>query len=115
MLNPIPPAISTSTFENKQYLHATLIVPDCSLEAYKTADGWKNFFNIANTNSVKPDVIKVGANDNNIIINGVGNAVVEVYNLSGQLVYSGTEIVINVPSKGIYIVRVSGQTFKIIL
>ena len=115
MLNPIPPAISTSTFENKQYLHATLIVPDCSLEAYKTADGWKNFFNIANTNSVKPDVIKVGANDNNIIINGVGNAVVEVYNLSGQLVYSGTETVINVPSKGIYIVRVSGQTFKVIL
>ena len=115
MLNPIPPAISTSTFENKQYLYATLIVPDCSLEAYKTADGWKNFFNIANTNSVKPDVIKVGVNDNNIIINGVGNAVAEVYNLSGQLVYSGTDTVINVPSKGIYIVRVSGQTFKVIL
>ena len=114
-LNPIPPAISTNTFENKQYLYATLIVPDCSLEAYKTADGWKNFFNIASTNSVKPDAIKVGTNDNNIIINGVGNAVAEVYNLSGQLVYSGTDTVINMPSKGIYIVRVSGQTFKVIL
>ena len=114
-LNPIPPAISTDTFENKQYLYATLIVPDCSLEAYKTADGWKNFFNIAITNSVKPDAIKVGTNDNNIIINGVGNTMAEVYNLSGQLVYSGTDTVINVPSKGIYIVRVSGQTFKVIL
>ncbi|HIU38549.1 MAG TPA: T9SS type A sorting domain-containing protein, partial [Candidatus Limisoma intestinavium] len=42
-------------------------------------------------------------------------AVITVYNINGQLVYSGTDTTISVPTKGIYIVRVKGQTFKVAL
>lgn len=33
-------------FSNRTYLHSTLYVPKGSIEAYKNAPGWKNFFNI---------------------------------------------------------------------
>ena len=56
--------------------------------------------------------IQVYSSGSSIIVKGSD---VEVYNLSGQLVYGGTETTINVPAKGIYIVRVAGQTFKVAL
>ena len=36
-------------------------------------------------------------------------------NLSGQLVYSGTGTTVGGLARGIYIVRVSGRTFKVAL
>lgn len=36
-------------------------------------------------------------------------------NLSGKLVYSGTETTVGGLARGIYIIRVAGQTFKIAL
>ena len=36
-------------------------------------------------------------------------------NLSGKLVYSGMETTVGGLSRGIYIVRVAGQTFKVAL
>lgn len=112
-LNTVPPTISTNTFDSKNYLYATLNVPINSLRAYQIADGWRDFWNIGGVNSVKDDAVSVISKDGCIVVSGTDNAVVEVYNLSGQLVYSGTDNVINVPSKGIYIVRTSGQIYKI--
>ena len=49
-LSSTPPTISTSSyrgaFNNDSYSKATLYVPYGSLEAYKAADGWKEFQNI---------------------------------------------------------------------
>ena len=59
--------------------------------------------------------IQVYSSGSSIIVKGSDVENVEVYNLSGQLVYGGTETTINVPAKGIYIVRVAGQTFKVAL
>lgn len=115
----IPPSIQDDTFTTDCYINGTLFIPKGTLSAYK-ATRWNNFLNIqemdfGGVDSVKDDAVSVTAKDGSIIVNGTDNAVAEVYNLSGQLVYSGTDTVINVPSKGIYIVRVSGQTFKVIL
>lgn len=115
----IPPSIQDDTFTTDCYINGTLFIPKGTLSAYK-ATRWNNFLNIqemdfGGVDSVKDDAVSVTAKDCSIIVNGTDNAVAEVYNLSGQLVYSGTDTVINVPSKGIYIVRVSGQTFKVIL
>ena len=112
-LNTVPPTISTNTFDSKNYLYATLNVPINSLRAYQIADGWRDFWNIGGVNSVKDDAVSVISKDGCIVVSGTDNAVVEVYNLSGQLVYSGTDNVINVPSKGIYVVRISGKIYKI--
>jgi hypothetical protein len=42
----MPPVLSADAFENNCYNNATLYVPMGSVEAYKTADVWKNFKNI---------------------------------------------------------------------
>lgn len=115
----VPPSIQDDTFATDCYINGTLFVPKGTLSAYK-ATRWNNFLNIqevdfGSVDSVEEDAVSVSAKDGSIVVSGTDNAMAEVYNLSGQLVYSGTETVINVPSKGIYIVRVSGQTFKVIL
>ena len=40
---------------------------------------------------------------------------VEVYNINGQLVYTGNDTTISVANKGIYIVKVADKTFKVAL
>ena len=41
-----PINIGETTFDSQTYIGATLHVPAQSLQAYQTADSWKNFFNI---------------------------------------------------------------------
>ena len=66
--------------------------------------------------SVSAGTAVVAAKNGRIVVDGFdGNGVVEVYGVSGQLVYSGTDTSICVPARGIYIVRVAGQTFKVAL
>ena len=65
---------------------------------------------------VSAETAVVAAKNGRIVVDGFdGNGVVEVYGVSGQLVYSGTDTAISVPARGIYIVRVAGQTFKVAL
>ena len=65
---------------------------------------------------VSAETAVVSAKNGRIVVDGFdGNGVVEVYGVSGQLVYSGTDTSICVPARGIYIVRVAGQTFKVAL
>ena len=40
----VPPVIDADCFSNKTYNNATLYVPKGSLEAYRNAVGWKEFF-----------------------------------------------------------------------
>ena len=66
--------------------------------------------------SVSAGTAVVAAKNGRIVVDGFdGNGVVEVFGVSGQLVYSGTDTAISVPARGIYIVRVAGQTFKVAL
>ena len=97
-----------------------LNVPVGSLEAYKSADGWKRFKNIqekdfGGVDGVENDAVSVTAKGESIEISGAGNAPVEVYNFSGQLVYSGMGTTVGGLARGIYIVRVAGRTFKVAL
>ncbi len=65
---------------------------------------------------VSAETAVVSAKNGRIVVDGFdGNGVVEVFGVSGQLVYSGTDTAISVPARGIYIVRVAGQTFKVAL
>lgn len=118
-----PPNCDTSygeMFFYTVYDDAVLSVPTGSLEAYRSADVWKKFKNIqekdfGGVDGVEDDAVSVTAKGGSIEISGAGNAPVEVYNLSGQLVYSGTETTVGGLARGIYIVRVAGQTFKVAL
>ncbi len=46
MLAVVPPIIEGDNFSNSNYMDMTVYVPDRSLETYRTADIWKNFWNI---------------------------------------------------------------------
>lgn len=117
-----PPTITyTNVFDSEHYTGATLYVPEASLEAYKAANGWKNFTNIKAENSgvesnVADEAVKVVAQNGEISIVGADeNAVAEVYNVNGQLVYNGSANVAVAASKGFYIVKVAGKAVKVAL
>ena len=70
----------------------------------------------AGISDMSKDNIRAYGNDGVIhIVNCETNALVNIYTASGTLVYSGTDKEVALEAQGIYIVRVSGQTFKVIL
>lgn len=128
VLNTEPPIgdkiLGGAVFQGITYLEATLNIPKGTLEAYKVSELWRNFKNINEVFEPEASVdelianknIVVLASDGNIIIKGANDAVqIDVYDVAGRLVYSGTDTTISVPTKGIHIVRVAGQTFKVAL
>ena len=121
----VPPACGYYALDDINKQTCELFVPIKSLDAYKAADQWKDFVFITGVDYDNPgsvedavsenDGVHVVANNDSIEITGADNAVKTVYNINGQLVYSGTDTIISVPENGIYIVRVEGQTFKVAL
>ena len=108
--NPEPPVAYANTFSADTYLNATLSVPSGSQEAYNMAECWYNF-----RNKEDDDALNVYFDGSELIVDGAGDdAVVEVYNIAGQRVYSGTATSIAL-DRGLYIVRVAGSTFKVAL
>ena len=57
--NPTPVALAETNFDATTYINATLKVPVGSLEAYKNADGWKNFFNIVEDANITDDIFTI--------------------------------------------------------
>ena len=57
--NPTPVALAETNFDATTYINATLRVPVGSLEAYKNADGWKNFFNIVEDANITDDIFTI--------------------------------------------------------
>ena len=121
----VPPACGYYALDDINKQTCELFVPIKSLDAYKAADQWKDFVFITGVDFDEPGSVgdavsenggvHVAANNDSIEITGADNAVITVYNINGQLGYSGTDTRISVPENGIYIVRVKGQTFKVAL
>ncbi len=116
-----PPTTGEDVWYDEVSDAATLYVPEGTKSDYEAAPTWKDFSNIVETDftgieSVAEDGVNVVVENGNIVVNGVkGNANMKVYNVSGQLVYDGEASTVNVPTRGIYIVRVAGHTFKLSL
>jgi len=111
-----PPACESTTFYETDKSKCELIVPKGSVEDYKTAGEWKDFYSIvAGINGMSQDSkVAVSASNGVITVSGVAaNTVVEVYSISGTLVYRGTSNTVAVPSAGIYVVKAAGKTFKV--
>ena len=89
-----PPICSPSSFERVNTNECKLIVPKNSVDAYKKADGWKEFFLIEGTTT--------GIKNN--IYNKIDN--VDVYTIDGIKRLSKASVnEINALPKGIYIVN----------
>ena len=89
-----PPTCDNGTFKEVDKTTCQLIVPQESINKYKTADQWKEFLNILGYNGV--DDVSVDSQ----------NAVYEVYNLQGVRVGSGmreAEVTADTLPHGVYI------------
>ncbi len=97
-----PPTCGEGVFEEVDKTTCQLLVPEESINKYKTADQWKEFLNILGYDGV--DDVSVD----------LQNAVYEVYNLQGVRVGSGMreeEVTADVLPHGVYIL-VSPQNRK---
>lgn len=119
---PTTPPSTYSVFSDDVLMYATLHVPNGSKSAYEAVDPWRNFWNIEEMefNGIEDIVadgneISVTAQDDKIVVNGIKDVRVDVYNLNGQLVYSGNDTTIAIADKGLYIVKVADKTFKVAL
>lgn len=109
-----PPKLDRGAFYhiNSQ---CVLKVPEEAIENYKSAEQWKNFLIIQPISGVKD----ISADDLDIQIEhsgivNTGNQYIEVYNICGTKVYSGSDHCITL-SKGVYIVRNHQKSKKIAL
>lgn len=91
-----PPGIYDSTFDERTFQNATLIVPDTSLERYKHMYVWKNFYNIkvfdiSGIESVETQDVRLTANNGMLTFYGIApNTVVSVYTIDGTEVAKTT-------------------------
>lgn len=112
------PSLTDNCFTADTYADATLFVPDGTEQIYAMADGWKNFKTIlpisqANIDEINSDNISVNISGDNLIISGAEGKPIEIYKPDGLKIYEGKENIINLPSSGIYIVRIGKSIFKV--
>ena len=119
--NPEPPVAYANTFNVDTYLNATLSVPAGSRDAYSMAECWYNFrnkeeFPFGSVGAIGNDTLKVYFEGANLVIEGAGeDDLVDIYNVGGQLVYSGYDTIVEGLAHGVYLVRVAGSTIKVVL
>lgn len=114
-----PPTYETSNFPNTVYLHCNLYIPSGTEDAYKQTSPWNNFWNICEETGIANiygEDIKIWLKDNSLYISGKKESkIVEIYNTQGQLVKSTTASIIEMKSKGTFIVKIGSWAQKIML
>ena len=99
--------------------NAALYVPKGAIGNYEKVDPWKNFLNIKEMEYMAGVEDAFGGDDVDVKVVGSdivaeGCAEMEVYSMSGQLVYRGAGRAENLAA-GIYVVRVADKTLKVMV
>jgi len=125
----VPPQAFLPSAGNEQYdvdkNTCILYVPKNTLELYKAAQYWKEFKNIveednASINSGQGSSIKVYNRQSSIVIENAAIGLdISIYSSSGILIKKGkamnNRIEILVTEKGVYVIRVENQIFKVLV
>ena len=118
----LPPKCISGTFSKDTYLYCSLKVPVGSYSDYKSAEGWKNFWNIEECDFSGVEAIEednalscVADNGDIRIENKDENSIVRVYNIQGSMLAETSESVVTNLPKGLYIVTVENKSFKVSL
>ena len=135
-LNPVPPTISNSEIflcpndyvRNKYdvYNYAMLHVPKGSKEDYSTAHDWRYFNRIkedaetVGVGSLNLEDVKVTGGDGEISIEHIDKPTdVYVYSVGGKLIAresaASGSVSLQVPKGQLYIVKVGGITYKVVM
>ncbi len=123
MSNTPPAAYYDNAFDDECYKSATLYVPKNTKPEYQSKYIWKKFSNIIEKDFEGVDDVTtdeggicVNVRDRQVEVSGAdASEEVRVYDMSGIEIYRGTDRTIALPTKGVYIVKVAGRTFKVAL
>ena len=112
-----PPDCCDYIFEGVDYSSCVLVVPDESISAYKNKSPWNQFLNISEVeNVINDNEVSVKVDNGNIVVTGTADDVnMEVYNISSSRIYSGIVKSVQVPTAGLYLVKVLDKSYKIMV
>ena len=112
----IPPAIEAKTFYEVDR-SIPVYVPKGSLEAYKADTYWSEFRLLDDDPAtvISPEADNSGCYAANGMIFNPNGVSLNVYNLQGTLIYTGNATKIEMPAKGIYILKTPTTTEKVVL
>lgn len=112
----IPPAIEAKTFYEVDR-SIPVYVPKGSLEAYKADTYWSEFRLLDDDPAtvISPEEDNSGCYAANGMIYNPNGVSLNVYNLQGVLIYTGNATKIEMPAKGIYILKTPTATEKVVL
>ena len=121
MMTPEPPTCS-SEFPDEIYINTTLHVLPGSLEAYKNARIWKNFWNIQGDqengiNDTMIDDANISIFDGMIVMPAVdGEGQYTVYGTNGKCMFMGKSGSLYCPEGGVFIIKTpSGKISKVMV
>ena len=121
-LNPTPPTCADEdVFYNVNKDKCRVYVPVGAGEDYKTTYVWWDFNYIEEKemlgveSTIIDNDVNVVVENGNIVVNDAEDANIEVYSTNGQCIYNGNATAIPVSAKGLYIVKVNGKSFKVII
>ena len=115
----VPPVCGTQALDNINKWSCELFVPEASIGAYQTADQWKEFLFISPNGIEEVTIDDIALRVKNvggaIMIEGVENAMIDIYLVNGTLVkslnnYNGESI--DLPT-GVYVLKVNNKAIKI--
>ena len=110
-----PPEIESGTFDN--YDMPLYVSAGCK-EAYQAADYWCNFMNIQELATSVETVLDNGARiyvENHTLHVESVEGDYRVYTTTGQLVYAGHAATVQLADAGVYVVRTSSRSQKVVV
>ena len=112
----VPPVIEAKTFYEVDR-SIPVYVPKGSLEAYKADAYWSEFRLLDDDPAtvISPEADNSGCYAANGMIFNPNGVSLNVYNLQGVLIYTGNATKIEMPAKGVYILKTPTTTEKVVL
>lgn len=112
------PLLDSNCFTEPTYANAELYVKDDMIDDYKTTTPWNKFQNIlpesiATVGEISESFPKMRLDGSNLIVDAPDGKLINVYATDGHTVYSGYSSNIELPSRGIYIVRIDNKSTKL--
>ena len=117
--NPVPPAVSQDTFDYSSYDNVTLHVPKNSIPDYRISSVWSKFRNIVEYDAsgiedvTSEEEFGFSVSGGVLTVDGVDDAMIEIYDMSGRRVYEGMSPVVSGLPRGIYLLKAGNRTAKI--